>query len=149
MRTGVLASALSVMVSVTSGMAAPQKEVEGRSLYQRLGGYDTIAGVVNEFGRRFEEDPRLQPFLVGFSADTGRRQIQMFIEFLCAQTGGPCTYLGRDMTTAHAGMTISEAHWKAFMEDLSASFDALKVPPKEKAEALAIFTKLKPEIGIK
>ena len=136
MRTRVLASALVLLVSVVSGMAASQKEAGEKSLYQRLGGYDVIAAVVNEFA-------------LGSSADTGRRQIQMFIEFLCAQAGGPCTYLGRDMKTAHAGMTITEPQWQAFMEDLSASFDALKVPPEEKAEALAIFTKLKPEIGIK
>lgn len=34
------------------------------------------------------------------------------------------------------------------MEQLAASFDTVKLPPKEKAEALEIFTKLKPRIGI-
>lgn len=61
----------------------------------------------------------------------------------------PCTYIGRDMKTAHAGMTITESHWKAFMEHLAASLDAAKVQSKEKAEALELFTKLRPEIGIR
>jgi hemoglobin len=129
-------------------MAAPQKQSGEKSLYQRLGGYDTIAAVVNDFGRRFSEDPQLKPFIVGFSDDTGKRQAQLFIEFFCEQAGGRCTYIGRDMKTTHAGMTITESHWKAFMEHLAASLDAAKVQSKEKAEALAIFTMLRPEIGI-
>lgn len=81
--------------------------------------------------------------------DTGKRQIQMFIEFVCERTGGPCTYLGRDMRTAHAGMTITEPQWKAFLDNLAASLDVARVPAKEKAETLQIFVALKPEIGIK
>jgi len=53
------------------------------------------------------------------------------------------------MKTAHAGLVITEAHWKAFMRILDASLDAAKVPAKEKAEALEIFTKLKPDVGVK
>jgi len=143
-----LASTLAVTVAFGSMAAAPQKDGGKPSLYQRLGSYDVIAAVVNEFGRRWEIDPQLKPFIVGFSADSGKRQTQTFIEFLCEQSGGPCAYTGRDMKTAHAGMTITEPQWKAFMEQLAASFDAIKVQPREKAEALEIFTKLKPQIGI-
>jgi hemoglobin len=145
-----LISTLAVVVAATSVLrAAPEKKVTERSLYQRIGGYDTIAAVVNDFGRRWDEDPQLKPFILGFSTDTGKRQIQMFIEFFCEQAGGPCTYLGRDMKTAHEGLVITEAHWKTFMGILEASLDAAKVPTKEKAEALEIFTKLKPAIGVK
>lgn len=149
MPTRLLTSTLAVVVVVTTAMAAPQKEATAKSLYQRLGGYDTIAAVVNDFGRRFDEDPQLKPFILGFSTDTGKRQIQMFIELFCEQTGGPCVYLGRDMKTAHAGLTMTESHWKAFMGNLGASLDAAKVPEKEKAEVLEMVAKMKPDIGIK
>jgi hemoglobin len=137
-----------VMAASTVPPAALPSEDTARSLYQRIGGYDTIAAVVSDFGRRWEEDPELKPFILGFSSDTGRRQIQMFTEFFCEQSGGPCTYLGRDMKTAHEGLVITEAHWKAFMGILEASLDAAKVPTKEKAEALEIFNRLKPAIRI-
>ncbi len=127
---------------------APQTEA-GASLYERLGGYDTIAAVVYEFDRRWVKDPLLNALSVGFSADSGKRQVQLFIEYLCERSGGPCTYLGRDMKTTHAGLTLTEAHWKAFMTHLADSFDAIKTPAKEKAEALAILEQLKPDIGIK
>lgn len=132
-----------------AGVAAARKDASAKSFYQRLGGYDTIASVVNDFSRRFDEDPQLRQFDIGFSSDNGKRQFQMFIEFICERAGGPCAYLGRDMKTAHAGLTITEAHWKAFMGHLGAALDAVKVPAREKAEVLEIFAKLKPDIGIK
>lgn len=145
-----LISTLAVVVAASTVLrAAPPKETTARSLYHRMGGYDTIAAVVNDFGRRWDEDPQLKPFILGFSTDTGKRQIQMFIDFFCEQAGGPCTYLGRDMKTAHEGLVITEAHWKAFMRILEASLDVAKVPTKEKAEALEIFSNLMPAIGIK
>lgn len=115
MRTRLLISTLAGVVVATTTVAGPRKEDGERSLYQRLGGYDTIASVVNDFSRRFEEDPQLKPFVLGFSTDSGKRQVQLFIEFFCEQTSGPCAYLGRDMKTAHAGLTMTEQHWKAFM----------------------------------
>ena len=58
------------------------------------------------------------------------------------------SYTGRDMKTAHAGLVITEADWNAFMSAFGASLDAARVPGKEKAEALQLFTKLKPEIDV-
>ncbi len=147
MSTRVLVSVLILAIGATAG-AAQQKDAD-HSLYKRLGGYDTIAAVVKEFDRRWVEDPLLHALDVGFSADSGKRQIQLLILYFCEQAGGPCTYLGRNMKTAHAGLTLTEAHWKAFMTILSASLDAVKVPAKEKAEALEIFARSKADIGIK
>jgi len=36
---------------------------------------------------------------------------QMLVDQVCAATGGPCTYAGRDMVTAHKGMSISDAEF--------------------------------------
>ena len=151
MKTFRVISALAVVVVVagTRVGAAPQQGTSTKSLYERLGGYDAIAAIVNDFGRRWDENPQLKPFILGFSNDTGKRQIQTFIEFFCEQAGGPCTYLGRDMKTAHEGLVITEGHWKAFMRILEDSLDAAKIPAAEKAEALQIFTRLKPAIGVK
>lgn len=144
-----LISTLALLVAATAGVAAPQKAATARSLYQRLGGYDAIASIVDDLERRFGEDPELRLFTVGASADTGKRQTQLLVEFLCERTGGPCAYLGRDMKTAHAGLTITEAHWKATMGHLGAALDAAKVHESEKAELMEIFVKLKPDIAAK
>ena len=104
--------------------ASPQPEATARSLYQRIGGFDAIAAaVVNDFNRRWDEDPQLKPFIIGFSTDTGKRQVQMFIEFFCEQAGGPCTYLGRDMRTAHEGLVITEAQVHELFDKFSKAID--------------------------
>src|SRR3972149_11963575 len=113
MPTRNLISTLALLVVATAGVAASQKEANARSLYLRLGGYDAIASIVGDLERRFAEDPELKLFIVGTSADTGKRQTQLLAEFLCERTGGPFADLGRAMKTAHAGLTINEAHWNA------------------------------------
>ena len=75
---------------------------------------------------------------------TGLRQ--HFIDFLCANTGGPCLYLGQDMKTAHKGLRITEGEWNAAATDLVATLDKFKVPEKEKNEVVSAVVALKPEI---
>ena len=68
------------------------------------------------------------------------------LEQICAGTGGPCTYTGRDMKSAHAGMGITDAQFNALVEDLVKSLDKFKVPEKEKGELLGILGPMKPSI---
>ena len=81
------------------------------SLYKRLGGYDAIAAVTDDFIARLIGDPMFARFFAGFSDDSKKRLRQNLVDFLCEKTGGPCFYLGRDMKTAHAGLAITKAEW--------------------------------------
>ena len=56
---------------MNASMAGPTQET--KSLYQRLGGYDAIAAVVDEFITRLATDPRFQRFFSGFSNDSKKR----------------------------------------------------------------------------
>ena len=116
------------------------------SLYKRIGGYDAIAAVVDDFVPRLVGDPRLGKFFRGHSAATMAHIRQRVIEQICMATGGPCIYTGRDMKTAHKGLGITEEDWTASVTHLAATFDKLKVPSKEKEELLAIVGSLKKDI---
>ena len=116
------------------------------SLYKRLGGYDAIAAVTDDFLGRLAADPQFQPFFRGLSTDSNKKVRQHVVEFLCAATGGPCTYTGRDMKTAHAGLGISEADWNKSVTYLVATLDKFKVPEREKSEVLAAVSGLKNDI---
>lgn len=118
----------------------------GTSLYARLGGYDAIAAVVDDFIARLAGDPQLGRFFVGHSQDSLHRIRQLVVDQICQVTGGPCQYTGRDMKTAHKGLGISEAEWNASVRHLTASLDKFKVPDREKSELLAIASKLKADI---
>ena len=125
---------------LTSATAAQE-----RSLYDRLGGYDAIAAVVHDFVSRMEADREMRLF-VGFSNDTKRKLRQHVVDFVCAGTGGPCTYTGRSMKLAHAGAGITEKVWNLSGEHLIAALTKFDVPERERRELLQLITPLKDQI---
>jgi hemoglobin len=115
-------------------------------LYARLGGYDAIAAVADDLLQRLMGDGQLGRFWRDRSLDSVRREKQHLIEFLCASTGGPAYYMGRDMVTAHRGMGISESDWSVFVGHLNATLDHFTVPARERGEVLAFVDSLKKDI---
>lgn len=85
-----------------AGPQAPQTMAQ-ESLYKRLGGYDALAAVTDDFIGRMAVDPKLGRFFVGFSTDSKTRIRQHVVDFLCVATGGPCKYTGRSMEVSHTG----------------------------------------------
>ena len=139
MRMLALALSFVVLSSLPSAAQAP-------TLYKRLGGYDAIAAVTDDFIGRLATDAQLGKFFSGHSDDSKQRIRQHVVDFLCAATGGPCVYKGRDMKTSHAGLGISEAEWNKGVALLVASLDRFKVPQKEKDDLLAAASGLKKDI---
>ena len=116
------------------------------TLYRRLGGYDVIAAVIDEFLSRFRSDPRFARFGAGRSLDSHQRARQLLVDQICSLAGGPCVYIGRDMKTAHAGLGITEAEWQANLQYASAALEKYGVALREKEEFLAIFQAYKDDI---
>ena len=116
------------------------------SLYKRLGGYDALAAATDDFIGRMATDPQLAKFFAGHSKDSLARIRQLVVDQLCAATGGPCVYIGRDMKTSHAGLGITEKDWDASVRHLVASLDKFNVPAKEKDDVLGAIGGLKKDI---
>ena len=116
------------------------------SLYKRIGGYDAIAAVVDDFIGRLATDPELGRFFVGHSEDSLRKIRQLVVDQICEATGGPCYYTGRTMKESHAGMKISSAEWDKGVQHLAATLDKFKVAAKEKQEILAAVGSLRNDI---
>lgn len=117
-----------------------------KSLYQRLGGYDALAAVSDEFLDQLGKSKLLGRFVVGLNDGSKKKLRQHLVDFLCSATGGPCLYLGQDMKTAHTGLGITEADWQAGLDALNATLDKFKVPAKEKGEVVAAIGGLKKDI---
>ena len=98
------------------------------SLYDRLGGRPAITAVVDDFVGNVAADTRINQ---RFASTNIPRLKRLLVEQICAGTGGPCTYTGRDMKTAHAGMNLRDAEFGALVEDLVKTLDKFKVPEKE------------------
>lgn len=119
---------------------------QGKTLYQRLGGYDAIAAVVDDFIGQLVHDKSIAPMFQGHSESSLKKTRQLIVEFICNATGGPCEYTGRDMKTAHKGLGITEAQWNTTAGYLKKSLDKFKVGQKEQDDLLAAVTSLKNDI---
>lgn len=137
---------ISCALLAAAATAAVGAWAQQRSLYERLGGYNAIAAVVNDFADRLFADPQLKTFFGGMSSDSQRRFKQLNVDLVCNATGGPCQYLGRDMATAHRGIGISDADFDKVAKHLVATLDKFNVPKTEKDELLKIIGGLKPAI---
>jgi len=133
----VVATAQQPQASTPSSMSGSMSPQEKKSLYTRLGGYDAIALVVDDFITRLATDKRFERFFAGFSTDSKKRLRQHILDQFCVATGGPCVYMGRDMKTTHTGLGITEADWDAAAKHLVAALDKYKVPQAEKDELMA------------
>ena len=142
-RATIIGLVLSLLLTMSAAaIAAPQQ----KSLYERVGGYDALAAVVDDFIVRLVTDKQFEKFFAGASNDSKKRIRQHILDQFCAATGGPCVYTGREMKTSHAGLGITNAEWDAAAKHLVASLDKFKVPEKEKGEILAFVTSLKKDI---
>ncbi len=146
LKTAFSVLALSLFLSAAaSGNRTVQPQGE-KSLYERIGGYNALAAVVDDFIGRLVADKRFEKFFVGHSEDSQKRIRQHILDQFCAATGGPCIYTGRDMKTTHHGLGLTDADWDVAAKHLVASLDKFKVPEKEKGEVLAFVTSLKKDI---
>ena len=147
-KAGVVWLAIALVVSATGVFAqeASRSSTAQKSLYQRLGGYDALAAVTEDFIGRMANDAQLKRFFVGLSTDSKRRVRNHVVDFLCVATGGPCIYTGRDMETVHTGLNITDADWEIAVKHLVATLEKFKVPAQEKQEVLAAVGGLKPKI---
>ena len=142
----IAAIALFCFSAVSAQNTGGTTEMKEKSLYQRLGGYDALAAVSDDFIGRLASSKLLGRFVVGLSEDSKKKLRQHFVEFLCNATGGSCVYMGRDMKTSHTGLGISEEDWKESVKLLVETLDKFKVPEKEKDEVLAAVGSLKKDI---
>ena len=140
------AAAQSIQASAPASVPDARRVQEKKSLYARLGGYDAIAAVVDEFITRLATDKRFERFFTGFSDDSKKRLRQHILDQFCVAAGGPCVYMGREMRTSHKGLGITEADWDAAAKHLVAALDKYKVPDAEKNELLAFVVSQKKDI---
>lgn len=113
------------------------------SLYERLGKKEAITAVVDDFVGRVANDGRIN----GKFANANIPHLKaMLVEQICAASGGPCTYTGRDMKTTHAGMAITNEQFDALVGDLVTTLNKFNVPEREKKELLGALGPMRKDI---
>ncbi|HEU4683371.1 MAG TPA: group 1 truncated hemoglobin [Nitrospira sp.] len=139
--TGIWLMGCSIAVAMVG--CAVQQATPGKSLYERLGGKPAISAVVDQFVANVATDTRINGRFT--TTDIPKLKANL-VDQVCAASGGPCVYKGRDMKTTHAGMRIANADFSALVEDLVKALDTYKVPVQEKNELLALLAPMKGDI---
>ncbi len=114
-----------------------------RSLYERLGGTEAITAVARAFEDRAAKDDRINQ---KFARTNLARLTIEFVDQLCQDTGGPCTYTGLNMREAHTSMGVTSGEFDAFMDDLVATLDGFNVGKAEQDELLNKLRPMRAEI---
>lgn len=128
-----------------TALHAQEPTVELPTLYKRIGGYDAIAATVDNFLERYDNDPELMPFNGGLNTAESRRIRQHFVDYLCERTGGPCLYLGRNMTETHEGLAITDALFDRVMQHLDDALTDVGILGTAKQELLAMLSAVRPQ----
>jgi hemoglobin len=139
LRTVVRAVTLALLFQFAAVALHPAAAAE--TLYQRLGGYDAIAGFVDTAFPRVAVHPELTHLFRGHSQNSQMRQRQLIVDSLCAAAGGPCIYTGRDMKPVHAGLGITGAQWTTFMGIISSTANERPWAEADRKEFIDLFTK--------
>ena len=113
------------------------------SLYDRLGGKGAITAVVEKFVGYVAADSKINMFF----ANTDIAHLKMeLVDQICAVSGGPCVYTGKDMKTAHKGMNINDDQFNALVADLTHSLNDFRVGAQEQSELTGALAGLRGDV---
>ena len=143
---GVVVIVMAVVVGTLGCATMGDSSSAAPSLYKRLGGREGIALVVGDFVGNMASDPRVSARFKDMKPADVEKLKSYLSDQICDATGGPCSYVGRDMKTTHKGMKITEAEWSATVENLGKALDKHKVAAKEKQELISAIAPMKGDI---
>ncbi|UUZ66626.1 group 1 truncated hemoglobin [Polaromonas sp. P2-4] len=114
------------------------------TLYERLGGEERIKQLAADILDNHYRNPLIRS---RFEKVSDRAALERHsVEFLCAGSGGPQTYTGKDLMSAHKGMNVSEQELIAAIDDIVAAMTKNGYDQAEKNEVVAILYSLKGDV---
>lgn len=118
------------------------------TLYDELGGLDTLELVTDVWIESLKTDPMVQGYFAPLFADSiatlnFRNHV---VDQFCSLSGGPCVYKGRTMRNAHAGMNIQSEEFDAVINNLRAALTFYGIPEEVRTRFLARIQILQPQI---
>ncbi len=119
------------------------------TLYERIGGFNAIALVVDRFSDAIVVNPTINqnPALREYN-ESGPLPGLKFMRTLwvCAAAGGPFQYTGKDMHNAHAHLHVTSEEFDEVGTEIARALDHYGVPEREKQEVLGAITARKNEV---
>jgi hemoglobin len=113
------------------------------SLYEKLGGEESISKVVDYFYELVLKDETVNQYFKETDMDKQRKHQTKFISFAL---GGPNQYSGLSMAKAHEGMNLQEEHFQAIVNHLHDSLAHFGISEMDIDTALTKVASLKDDI---
>jgi hemoglobin len=121
-----------------------------KSLYERLGGVNAIALVVDRFSDAIVANPKLNVNSKLKEWNTkGELEGLKFMRtlWICQAAGGPFQYTGKDMHEALKDLYITPEEFDEVGVEIGRALDHFGVPEREKKELLAAVVAHKAEVA--
>src|ERR671922_1688326 len=125
---------VSIGLAACASMGSEPKPSSSPSLYRRLGGREGIAGVVDQFVVNALADPRIGPAFKALPAAKVGPLKTNIADFICENSGGPCSYGGRTMKESHRGLGLEKADFDACNAALAKALDSKNVAASDKEQ---------------
>jgi len=119
---------------------------EQASLYDRLGGMEALWTISQTVVKRCMLDPTIGHIWDHLTEDVVQKEIEHFVDWMSDYWGGPVKYTGRDLTTVHRGMGITEEYWDALFAIIDQCYEDFDVAPDIRVEIDTFLRKFKPAI---
>ena len=122
----------------------------GQSLYDRLGGADGVAALMEAFvthvggNKVIANNPHIM---------TARNRVLVpglrfaLTQFMCMKSGGPQKYTGRKLVVAHEHMRISETDWASVFANMESAVADRQLGEAEGRDVMAIVNEIKADIA--
>tara|TARA_R110002167_G_scaffold254454_1_gene460685 strand:- start:493 stop:858 length:366 start_codon:yes stop_codon:yes gene_type:complete len=107
------------------------------SLFERIGGADSVDVAVDIFFKKVLADDDIKHF---FASSNMKNQGRKLKAFLAYAFGSPKGYKGKKIRAAHASLNLTEAHFDAMLGHLIDTMKDLNVPNQLIDEVIVIIT---------
>ncbi len=107
------------------------------TIYDRIGGQAAVDAAVDIFYRKVLADPQISGFFDDTDMDAQHVKQKAFLTMVF---GGPNSYTGKDLRSAHAPLVekgLNDSHFDAVAGHLQATLDELGVDPQISGEIMA------------
>ena len=103
-------------------------------VYKQFGEEAGLVALMDVFMTKLVADPRTKRFFENADQASIKKHL---VEQFCVILGGPCTYTGRDMRTAHKGFDIGRDNFNGLVELLQQSMSERHIPFRAQNKLLA------------
>jgi Truncated hemoglobins len=111
--------------------------------YQAFGKKAGITALINTFVGNVASDNRINFYFAHTNIKHLKKEL---VSQVCMLMGGPCTYTGRSMTSAHKGMGVTDSAFNALTEDMIAAMNKHHVPLSAQNQLIAALAPMKSNI---